>query len=127
MTRKEWGGVFLWVTEIHCLRNGNTALLVIQPLFLLLFSVKYNKNIVGKYIVNYLQWKGYTIHWQRLLGGGATSCRLVFQSMAQKLQNHEFKNKIQECEVQKASYPSEKHHKWTEKWPRPLLLQLLCG
>lgn len=67
-TRKGWGGVFLWVTEKHCLRNGNTALIVIQPLFLLLFSVKYNKNIVGKYIVNYLQWKGYTIHWQGFWG-----------------------------------------------------------
>lgn len=77
VTRKGWGGVFLWVTEKHCLRNGNTALLVIQPLFLFVFSVKYNKNIVGKYIVNYLQWKGYTIHWQRLLEDGATSCRLV--------------------------------------------------
>lgn len=68
VTRKGWGGVFLSVTEKHCLRNGNTALLLIQPLFLLLFSVKYNKNIVGKYIVNYLQWKGYTIHWQGFSG-----------------------------------------------------------
>lgn len=47
VTRKGWGGVFLWVSEKYCLRNGNTALIVIQPLFLLLFSVKYNKNIVG--------------------------------------------------------------------------------
>lgn len=77
VTRKGWGGVFLWVTEKHCLRNGNTALIVIQPLFLLLFSVKYNKNIVGKYIVNYLQWKGIHHPSARLLGDGATSCSLV--------------------------------------------------
>lgn len=47
VTRKGWGGVFLWVSEKYCPRNGNTALIVIRPLFLLLFSVKYNKNIVG--------------------------------------------------------------------------------
>jgi len=35
----------LWVNEKYCLRNGNTALIVIQPLFLLLFSVKYNKKL----------------------------------------------------------------------------------
>lgn len=68
VTRKGWGGVFLWVSEKYCLRNGNTALIGIQTLFLLLFSVKYNKNIVVNIKSIICSGREYTIHRQGFQG-----------------------------------------------------------